>query len=226
MVPSMSEIVCRLVEEQEVGLGEQHGRERDAHAPAARKIGTGARLRGGVEAEPVQDRGGAGGGRVRLDIDEAGLDLGPPHAVRVFGLGHQRRAFAVGREHDLDERFGAARSLLRDRPDADPAGQGDSAALARDLALNESEQRRLAGPVASDQADAGSRRQCRGGAIEDEPVADPVGELVDVKHGALVVSLRPRGKMGRKLDGLGRRRYERTQGRAKGRGRDEHNRNG
>ena len=54
------EVVGRLVEEQQVGLGEQHGGERHAHAPAAREVGAGPVLRLGIEAEAMQDGGGAG----------------------------------------------------------------------------------------------------------------------------------------------------------------------
>ncbi len=49
------EIVGRLVEQQHFGRGEQHGGERDAHAPAAGELAAGAGLRLLVEAEARQN---------------------------------------------------------------------------------------------------------------------------------------------------------------------------
>src|SRR5262249_13118331 len=50
------EIVGRLVEQQQVGLGKQRGGKRHAHAPAAGKLRTGALLLGGIKSESREDR--------------------------------------------------------------------------------------------------------------------------------------------------------------------------
>ena len=100
------EIVGRLVEQQQVRLGEQHRGERDAHAPAAGKIRAGALLRFGVEAEAGQDGGRARGRRMRADVGKPRLDLGDAmRIVRGFGLGQQLGALLVGGEHDRRSGF-------------------------------------------------------------------------------------------------------------------------
>ena len=98
------EIVGRLVEQQQVGLREQRRGERDAHAPAAGKFRAGPLLVGGGEAEPGEDRGRAGRGRMRADVGEPGLDLGDAmRVVRCFRFRQKRRALAMRLQHDLDQ---------------------------------------------------------------------------------------------------------------------------
>ena len=129
------EIVGRLVEQQQVGLGEQHRGERHAHAPAAGEIRAGALLRGRVEAEAGEDRGGARRRRMRADVGEPRLDLGDAmRIVRGLGLGEQARALGVGGEHDVDQAFRPARRLLREPPDARARRQADRAVLDANLA--------------------------------------------------------------------------------------------
>ena len=113
------EIVGRLVEQQQVGLGEQHRRERDAHAPAAGEIRARALLRGVVEAEAGEDRGGARGRRMRADVGKPRLDLGDAMRVaRGLGFGEQLRALGVGGEHHVDQPLRPARRFLCEPPDA------------------------------------------------------------------------------------------------------------
>ena len=74
-----------------------------------------------IEAEPGQNGGGPRGRRMRVDVDEPGLDFGDPmRIVRGLGLGQQLRALGVGGKHDLDEAFGAVRRLLGETADARP----------------------------------------------------------------------------------------------------------
>ena len=81
------EIVGRLVEQQQVGRGEQRRRQRHPHPPAAGKFRTRPRLVGGGKSEPAQDRGSARRRRMRIDVDQPGLDLGDPvRIVRRFRL--------------------------------------------------------------------------------------------------------------------------------------------
>ena len=124
------EIVGRLVEQQQVGLGEQHRGERDAHAPAAGELRAGALLRRRVEAEAGEDRGGARRRRMRADVGEPRLDLGDAMRVgRGLGLGEQRGALGVGGEHDVEQAFRPARRLLRQPPDARARRHADRAVL-------------------------------------------------------------------------------------------------
>ena len=70
------EMVGRLVQEQQVGLGEQHGGERHAHAPAAGEAGQRPLLRRLVEAEAGEDRARPRRRGMRADVGQPGLDLG------------------------------------------------------------------------------------------------------------------------------------------------------
>ena len=161
------EIVGRLVEQQQFGLGEQRGGERDAHAPAAGKFRARARLVGVGKSEAREDRGGAGRGRVRAHVGEPGLDLGDAVGiVRGLRFGQQRAALAIGLEHDLEQAFRAVRRFLRQPPDAPARRQLDGAVLGRHVAGDHVEQRGLAGAVAADQADAGAGDDAGGGAFQ------------------------------------------------------------
>jgi hypothetical protein len=91
------EIVGRLVEKQDVRLGEEDGGERHPHAPSAGERAERAVLRLLVEAEAGEDARGAGRRGVGLDVDEPGLDVGDALGVAgAFGLGDQRRPLRVG----------------------------------------------------------------------------------------------------------------------------------
>ena len=161
------EIVGRLVQHQQVGLGEQRGGERHAHAPAAGEFRTGPRLVGVGKTEAGQDRGGARRGRMRAHVGEPGLDLGDAvRVVRGLGLGQQGVAFAVGRKHDLEQALRAVGRFLRQPPDAPARRQLDAAVLGREVAGDHVEQRGLAGAVAADQADAGAGRDAGRGAFQ------------------------------------------------------------
>ena len=179
------EIVGRLVEQQEVGLGEQSRGERDAHAPAAGKGGQRPRAARFVETKAGKDRRRARRRRMRVDIDKPRMDFGD--AMRIgggLGFAKQRAALGIGREHEIDERRLAAGRFLRDLADPRAPGQRDRAALGRDLAGDQPEQRRLADAVAPDEADARRRQGSTGRAVEKKARPKPVGEVVDLQHRA------------------------------------------
>ena len=92
-------------------------------------------------------------------------------------------ALVVGGEHHLDQAFRPARRLLRHLADAGVLGQADRPALRPDLAGDQAEERGLAGAVRPDQADLGAVRQRHGGVVDQQALADPVGEVVDMQHG-------------------------------------------
>ena len=128
------EIVGRLVEQQQIGRGEQHRGQRDAHAPAAGEFRAGARLVGGRKAEAGQDRGRARRRGMGVDVGEPGLDFGDPvRIVRGLGFAQQRVALEVGLQHDVDQAFGAVGRLLRQAADA-PARRNRDAAGSRSAA--------------------------------------------------------------------------------------------
>src|SRR6266404_3401835 len=76
------EIVGRLVQQQEIGSPKQRGGERDAHSPAAGKFRTGPRLVGAGKPQAAENRSGAGGRRMGVDVDEPRLDFRNP--VRIM----------------------------------------------------------------------------------------------------------------------------------------------
>ena len=92
------EVVGRLVEQQQVGLGEQRRGQRHAHAPAAGELRHRPRQVVGGEAEAGEDFGGARRRAVGVDLDQAGVDLA--HLLRRGGLqrGVERVALGVGGE--------------------------------------------------------------------------------------------------------------------------------
>jgi hypothetical protein len=148
------EVVRGLVEEEEVGLGEEDGGQGHAHPPAAREVGAGlARLLVG-EAQALEDGGGARLAGPGVDVGEAGLDLGD--AVGVLGgvgFAEQGLALGVGCEDGVQEGDVVAGNLLRDAADAGAAGDLDGAGVERELAADEAEERGLAGAVAAHEAD-------------------------------------------------------------------------
>ena len=178
------EIVRRLVEQQDVGLREQHRGERHAHPPAAGKFSERAALRGLVEAEPFEDPRRPRRGVMRFDVDEARVDVGDALGiVRGFRFRHQRLALDVGGEHEVDEAFGAGRGFLVDAADARALGDHDRAGLRPELAAENAKERGLAGAVPPDKADMRARGQRSGRVVDQETLAEAIGEGADVQHG-------------------------------------------
>ena len=125
------EVVGRLVEQQQIGVGEQRGGEGDAHAPAAGEFFDRPLLRGLVEAEAGEDGGGARRARVGADGDQAFVDFGEAGGVGGLGLGQQGEAFGVALQHGVEQGGGAGRGFLRDRGEAGARGEADFAAVER-----------------------------------------------------------------------------------------------
>ncbi len=156
------EIVRRLVEEEHVGLEEEHGRERDAHAPAARELAAGAPLGRRVEAEAGENASRSRRGCMGADVRQAQVDVGDTmRVVGGLGFGEQSATLAVSRQHPVDQALIAAGGLLGDAADAGVAGHADGAVVGMELAADQLEQRRLAGAVAADEPDLVTRRVSR-----------------------------------------------------------------
>ena len=178
------EMVGRLVEQQQVGLGEQHGGERDPHPPAAGEAGQRARLSRLVEAEAGQDGARPRRGGVGADIGEPGLDRGDlGRIVDALGRLQQARPLEIGVEHGLAGRPLAPGRLLRDRSDGRPTPKAHLACVRADLAPDQAEQRGLAAAVAADQADPVPGRQPDARMLEQQAAADPEGHVVQMQHG-------------------------------------------
>jgi hypothetical protein len=187
------EVVRRLVEQQHVGAREQHRGQRHPHPPAAGEVRAGPRLRRRVEAEPVQDRRRPRLGRMGVDVAQPRLDLRDPVGVmRRLGLRQQRRALLVGRQNRVEQALLAGGRLLRHAADAGAPGRLDLAAVERQLAPDQAEQRGLAGPVAPDEPHLVPRRDQRGGVVEEPPALHGEGDVLEVEHGRHVPRA-PRG---------------------------------
>ena len=179
------QMVGRLVQEQQVGLGEQHRSECCAHAPAAGEAGQRLLLRGLVEAQAGEDRARPRRRGVRPDIGEAGLGFGDGAGiVRGLGGAQKRGALVIGIEHRLARRALTARRLLRDPVDARMAAQAHLAGIRRELAPDQAQERGLAAAVGADQADALAGRQVHARLLEQQPPAEAQGDVVQVQHGA------------------------------------------
>ena len=165
------EVVGRLVEQQHVGDGDERARERDALLGAARELGDRARA---VEMEVRQRRLDAllpVPGVERLDPRLQRIEVGA-FGVRLVGVAHDARlgdAFADGVEHGAGV---VEQRLLRHVADAQALRLLQQAVVELLEPGDDLEQRRLAGAVAADQADAlaGLERERR--AVEQGDVAE------------------------------------------------------
>ena len=153
-------------------------------------------MRGLIEAEPFEDSRRPRRGVMRFDVDEARVDLGDALGfARGFRLSHQRLALDVGGEHEVDEAFRAGRRFLIDAADARAFGNDDRAALGRELAADEAEERRLTSAVAPDEPDMRARGQRRGSVVDQEALAEAIGEGADMQHRGLFARRARSGKI-------------------------------
>ena len=96
----------------------------------------------------------------------------------------QLRAFGVCRQHDVEQTLRPSGRFLGHRPDAPTARRRDLAVVSVQLPEDQLEQRRLARAIASDKANASPGGQCRACSFQDFAPRDPVGNVVEHKHGA------------------------------------------
>ena len=166
------EMVRRLVEQQQIGLGEQQRRERDPHAPAAGEAVERLMLRLLGKTETGENARRARRRAMRVDGVEPLVDLADAvRIVRVLGLRQQFRPLLRRGEHGLVRGRFAARRFLRDIADARARRRLDASLVGLIDPGDQFEQRRLAGAVAADQADMRLRRQRRGGVVENKMAA-------------------------------------------------------
>ena len=125
-----------------------------------------------------------------VNVGKPGMDLG--NTIRIGrgpGFGGQCGQLGIRRQHGVEQALRPAGRLLSDGSDAGPAEHRHLAVIRGNLSGDQAEQRGLAGPVASDQADLPSLGHGNRGVIEKHPPADPVGKAADLEHGA---AARPR----------------------------------
>ena len=191
------EVVGRLVEEQDVGFGEQDARHGRAHLPAAGKRVQ--RLVENVLVEPESGERGFGAvpGIVSTEVFVGGLQV--PEFVEqlaVCGIGLEG-AFDL-REARLDEREFARGGdvgehvlllvgevdLLTQDADAEALRDQDLALVGRELAEDHAEDGGLAGAVGADHADALALVDAERGVVEDGLAAQELGDVLEIDHGA------------------------------------------
>ncbi len=180
--PFQVEEVGRLVQQQQVRLGEQRRGQRRAHAPAAGELGHRPGRSAWREPQAHQDLRRLGRRGVGADLGEAIVDVGHPLRRRGLQLGGEGRALGVRRQHRLQQRDRRRRLLLVGRADPSRARQDDLPAAGGEFALDQAEQRGLAGAIAADEADLGAGGEGGGRPIEE---AAPVGvenEVLDAEH--------------------------------------------
>ena len=105
---------------------------------------------------------------MRVDVGEPGVDLADAVGVgRGLRFRQQRRAFAIGAEHHVEDADLARGDFLLDAADARPGMHRDVARVRGDLALDQTEERGLARSVLADEAGLRSGGQDDGRALEE-----------------------------------------------------------
>ena len=97
------EVIGRLVEQEQIGLGEQSRGQRHAHAPAAGEFRHRPLEIGVGESEPAQDFGGARRRAVGVDGVEVLVDLGKVFGLGGLQLGIQGLAPRIGGEDRVEQ---------------------------------------------------------------------------------------------------------------------------
>ena len=154
-------MVGRLVQQQQVGSGEQRGGEGNAHPPTARELRHRPSLSSLVEPQTRQDRRRSGGRRISLDGHQPVVEF--RQTVRVGGLRlrQQCQPFRIALQHRIEQGHWPLRRFLADSCDARTRRQAHVPTVEGDLTGDSTEQRGFPGPVASHKTDppAGVDRQ-------------------------------------------------------------------
>ena len=147
-------MVGRLVQQQQVGCGEQGGGERHAHAPAAGEAVHRPGLGGCVEAQTGEDSGRAGRGRICADGAQALVDFGKARGVGGVQLAQQGQTLGVALQHGIQQRLRTGWRGLAHLRHPGARRKPNVAAIGGKLAGDGTQQGRFARAVAPDQADA------------------------------------------------------------------------
>ena len=176
------QVVGGFVQQQQIGVGEQGGGQGHAHAPAAGEFADRAGLRRGIEAEAGQDSGGARGGGVGADGQQAFVDFGQMVRVGGFDFCQQGEAFLVAFQHGFQQRGAAAGGFLLHLSHAGAGGEADFAAVGVQVAGDGFQQRGFAGAVAADEADTLAGVDGQVGAVQQGAAAHADGEGGDCQE--------------------------------------------
>ncbi len=194
------EMIGRLVQEEQLRILQQQGRQRGAHLPASGQIGGGPRELRPRESEPTED--------LLRPVPAVELLVVRKLLVQFCELAAQldllllRRRLRQSRlhggkaplqpgapgdagEHPIDDRSGRQlRKLLRQIPGARPVHELHGAPVRLDLAGEDLQQGALAAAIRADQAGAVVVAEREARAVEEHlgPVADREGARVQQRH--------------------------------------------
>ena len=176
------EVIGRLVEQEQIGLGEQCGSQRHAHAPAAGEFRHRPLEIVVGESESAQDFGGARRRSVGVDRIQVLVNLGQVLGLGGFQLGVQRLALRIGGENRVEQCDRRRRMLLIDRSDPGSLRQQDIALQRGEITDDDLEQGRFADPVAPDKTDLGAGRNHDARPVEKPAAPGVENQIVDLQH--------------------------------------------
>ena len=173
------EVVRRLVEQEQIGLGDERLAEERASPPAAGQL---AERTIGRQRQPRHDGLDTLLEPPSIALLELVLEVAQPLELgmavgdlsrHVVILRDERAELAqAGGDFVEDRAIRRAGDVLIETRDAQPGRPPDRSAVGRDLAGDHLEQARLARPVAADEADALARLDAKAGVLEEGQVAE------------------------------------------------------
>ncbi|MNS57998.1 hypothetical protein D3C72_909030 [compost metagenome] len=188
------QVVGRFVEQQQVARAHQRAGQLQAHAPAAREAVDGlvelVRLEAQAQHQRLRARHGvvlAGIGQVGVGVGQLHADVGVVGVLGVGGLDGGQRGAQLGQagvaaDHEVGGRLLGLGHVLRDLGHAPLLGNVEVAAVFVQRAVEQREQRRLAGAVASHQADLFAGVEIDGGAVQQFLGAAAKNDVFESDH--------------------------------------------
>ncbi len=183
-------MVGRLVQQQQVGSGEQRGGKGNTHPPPARELRHRPNLSRLVKSQPRQNRRRPGGRRIGPDGYQPVVDF--RQTVRVGGLGlrQQRQPFRVALQHGIEQGYRPLRRFLANSRDARTRRQTYVSTVEGDLTGDSAEQRRFSSPIASHKTNPASRIDREVGFIQQRTTTqsdDSTGDNKERHNGGLAL---------------------------------------
>ncbi len=190
------EVVGRLVEQQDVGVGEQRLGEQHAQLPARGDLAHRAVVQLGGDAHAEQQLAGARLGGVAVVFADLALELGGVHVVVLGGvrvgvdrvaLLDRRPQLLVAHHHHVEHAHVFIRELvLAQVGHALVRILGDVAGARVEDAAQDLHERRLAGAVGADQAVAVAVAELDGDVLEQGLGPELLGDVGCDEHGSVL----------------------------------------